>query len=237
MTLTTITLPLSTRLGLTATGLALAVSGLASCDSAGNEATAKPPPSPTPSTAIAPIDTTTWTTYSSSQYDFKVGHPPDWSEVPASRDWTWETDATAAIGPALDDFRSPDGTVRVSVWSVPLDRDERVNESIPYIEAWVEDYCVRSHNTPCSGIDDRGVDLCLERRDCHPGLLVPFKEDVQAFFSAGIYDPTAMIVAAVWRPESGESVAPYGGSRRLLEAFLSTMEVWPASTLSATAEN
>ena len=53
---------------------------------------------------------------------------------------------------------------------------------------------------------------------------------MQAFFSAGIYDADAMTVVAVWRGESDSAVSPYGGAQRLLEAFLSTMEVWPAST-------
>ena len=66
--------------------------------------------------------------------------------------------------------------------------------------------------------------------DRHPGLLVPFENDVQAFFSGGIYAQDAMTVVAVWRAESSRHVARYGGSRRLLEAFLSTMEVWPSST-------
>ena len=87
-----------------------------------------------------------------------------------------------------------------------------------------------SGNSPCTGIADRAVELCLEKWDCHPGLLVPFENDVQAFFSGGIYAQDAMTVVAVWRAESSRHVARYGGSRRLLEAFLSTMEVWPSST-------
>jgi hypothetical protein len=39
-----------------------------------------------------------------------------------------------------------------------------------------------------------------------------------------------MTVVAVWRGESAPAVTPNGGSQRLLEAFLSTMAVWPAST-------
>ena len=174
-----------------------------------------------------PIDTTAWTTYTSSEYDFKVGHPPDWTETPASRDWKWKTDVADFLSPAHDAFYSADGTVRVSVWSVPLDPGTPVNESIANVEAWVEDYCENGGSAPCTGIDDRAVELCIERRDCHPALLVPFEEDVQAFLSGGIHDSKAMTVVVVWRPESDKSVAPYGGSQRLLEAFLSTMEVWP----------
>ena len=67
-----------------------------------------------------------------------------------------------------------------------------------YLQDWIENYCEESGNSPCSGIDDRAVELCLEKWDCHPGLLVPFKYDVQAFFSGGIYAQDAMTVVAVW---------------------------------------
>ncbi len=74
------------------------------------------------------------------------------------------------------------------------------------------------------------MDLCLERCDCHPGLLVPFGDDTQAFFTAGFYAQDAMTVVAVWHGESAPSTAAYGGSQRLLEGFLATMAVWPAWT-------
>ena len=96
--------------------------------------------------------------------------------------------------------------------------------------AWVEDYCRRSGDSPCDGIADRSIDLCLERRDCHPGLLVSFDNDVQAFFTGGIYSQTAMTIVAIWQNESAPAVAQYGGTQKLLEAFLATMQVWPAST-------
>ena len=166
----------------------------------------------------------------STQYDFTIGHPPDWTELPGDpgldlgvrRLWT-------SVSPAHEAFLSPDGHVRVSAWNAPLDAGTR-EESIPYLVEWVEDYCEESGNSPCTGIADRAVELCLEKWDCHPGLLVPFKDDVQAFFSGGIYAQDAMTVVAVWRRESSRFVASYGGSQRLLEAFLSTMEVWPSST-------
>jgi hypothetical protein len=196
--------------------------------------TAKPasaqPPSSTvpPSTAEEPIDTRTWTTYTSSQYGFKVGHPPNWNEIPARRAWESDTDAG---GPnrAYETFLSATGSVAVSAWNVPLDPGTSI-DSIADIEAWATQYCQASDSEPCSDINDRAVELCLEKWDCHPGLLVPFNYDVQAFFTGGIYDADAMTVVAVWRGESAPEVARYGGSQRLLEAFLSTMQVWPAST-------
>lgn len=176
-----------------------------------------------------PLPTGSWESYTSTRYDFSIGRPPAWTEEPAIRDWSWESDVADHLSPAHEAFLSRDGHVRLSVWNAPLDASTR-EESITYLVQWVEDYCEESGNSPCTGIADRAVELCLERRDCHPGLLVPFENDVQAFFSGGIYAQDAMTVVAVWRGESSPFVARYGGSRRLLEAFLSTMDVWPSTT-------
>jgi hypothetical protein len=186
-------------------------------------------PSSTPSASTDVLDTSAWVTYTSDRYDLQVGHPPGWTVIPSNRRWRFNVDAAVSMSPAQEAFWSAAGDVRVSVWSVPLDPGTRI-KSVADIVAWVENYCEASKNNPCAQIDDRAVELCLERRDCHPGLLVPFKEDVQAFFSGGIYDAKAMTVVAVWRPDSGPSVARFGGAQRLLEAFLSTMQVWPSST-------
>jgi len=128
----------------------------------------------------------------------------------------------------MERFIAPDGNVGVSARSVPLAPGTAVADR-PGLEAWVETYCPETGNAPCSGIHERAVPLCLERRDCHPGVMVPFDDDVQAFFTAGIYDADKMNVVAVWSGESQPGVAPYGGAHRLLEAFLSTMSVWPES--------
>jgi hypothetical protein len=178
---------------------------------------------------LPPLQTGSWEAYTSTRYDFSIGHPPAWSEEPAIRDWSPERDVADHLSPAHEAFTSRDGHVRLSVWKAPLDAGTR-EESIPYLVSWVEDYCLESGNSPCTGIADRAVELCLEKWDCHPGLLVPFENDVQAFFSGGLHAQDAMTVVAVWRGESSPFVARYGGSRRLLEAFLSTMEVWPATT-------
>jgi len=225
------------RVAAAGVGIAVTIALLAGTGLVGNRGTAEQapagPPSSTvsPSTAIEPGDTKTWTTYTSDQYGFRVGHPPDWTVIPASRGWRSDVDTADWLSSAHDTFQSPGGDVLVSVWNVPLDSGTSI-DSIADIEAWVETYCEESSNTPCAGIDDRAVELCLENRDCHPGLLVPFANDVQAFFDGGNDSDEAgpMTVLAVWRPESHRSTAPYGGSQRLLEAFLSTMQVWPAST-------
>ena len=191
-------------------------------------------PSPTVTPGDAPIDTTSWTTYQSERYSFAIGHPPDWTVTPADHDWTLEADADDWLSTGQDMFTSPDGHVRVSAWAVPVDADQEMwvdspAESWANVAAWVEDYC-QAAGTPCEGVIDRAVPLCLERRDCHPGLLVPFPEDVQAFFTNGGAGAD-MVVVAIWRGRSSPAVASYGGSQRLLEGFLATMCVWPADAL------
>lgn len=214
----------------------LAVAGVATFYAFGPGANlgSRPTPSPTlqqtqapsPTATASPIDTTRWETYESDRYGFIIGHPSDWTVEPANHDWTLTADADNWLSTGQEVFRPPSGDIRVSAWSVPVDRGT-TPETRADVEAWVEAYCQASGN-PCTGIRDRGVPLCVERRDCHPGLLVPFTSDVQAFFEGGIY-PDSMVVVVVWWGETEPAVAPYGGSRRLLEAFLSTMAVWPES--------
>jgi hypothetical protein len=196
-----------------------------------NPATETPTPSQSvpasTSPAINPLDARDWTTYTSSQYGFTIGHPSDWLVDPATRAWAFDSDAgdTQPHSPGADHLTSPDRQVRVSAWSVPLDGVPIDTESA--FQAWIEAYCDRTANTPCTGIAERAVPLCLERRDCHYALLVPFRDDVQAFFSGGIYDADAMTVVAVWRGSTDPQTGRYGGSQALLQRFLATMQVFP----------
>jgi hypothetical protein len=195
-----------------------------------------PTPSPStqqsqaPSASATPnpsaIDVTSWTTYQSDRYGFSIGHPSDWTEFPADHDWTLDADGPNWLSTGQEVFKAPGNTIRVSAWSIPVDRSA-MPETTEAVEAWIVSYCNASINAPCDQIHARAVPLCVERRDCHPGLLVPFTDDVQAFFTGGIYGDT-MVVVAVWWGESQPAVAPYGGARRLLEAFLSTMHVCEA---------
>lgn len=183
----------------------------------------QPASSPLPSTARS---TASPDTYASSQYAFTIVHPPGWNTDAADRAWSWEVDARDWRSPAHETFFSADHDIRVSAWSVPINPGTPA-ESATDLEAWVEDYCHRSGNSPCTGITDRAVELCQEQWNCTSGVLVPFKEDVQAFFRGGRYDSEAMTIVAVWRPESDPSPAPYGGSRKLLERFLAPMGIRP----------
>ncbi len=180
------------------------------------------------------LDTSTWTTYSSARYTFgndpTIGHPADWVVRPSDHDWTFDSDGLDPASTGLESFTNPEDTVRVSAWNVPRAPSEgemygaTASDGWRNVEPWVQSYCERTGDTPCTGIHQRAVPLCLENRDCHPGLLVPFQNDVQAFFTNG-GKGAPMTVVAVWRGPTDPTTAPYGGSRQLLEAFLSTMDV------------
>jgi hypothetical protein len=188
---------------------------------------ASPSPTQTPSSGIPTFTPRLgWTTYTSSQYGFSVSHPNDWNVDPADRAWNLDTDASDWLSPAMDDFTAPTGDVRVSVWSVPVDPDIFGFDRAA-VEAWVAQYCSKTGSQSCDGILDQTIRLCLEVRDCHPGVLVASPDrEVQAFFAGGIYSGQ-MVVVTVWRGETDPVLAPYGGGRRLIESFLAPMCVWP----------
>ncbi len=178
---------------------------------------------------LAALDTSAWTSYSSARYDLELAYPPDWSVEPAERDWTWEEDASSLESASRENFDSPDGTIRVSVWSAPLEPATGSGSKVDILQ-WVQAYCEQGPSGPCSEIGDRALDLCLEEFDCHPmkGVLVPFTFDAQAFVTGSPFGADTVTVVAVWRNPQETLTAPYLKSQRLLEAFLSTMDVWVA---------
>jgi hypothetical protein len=168
-------------------------------------------------TGDGPIDTTDWPMYESERYGFSIGHPPGWTVTTADRDWTLAADGADWLSPAQERFTSPDEEIRVSAWSVPTD----TAETLEGVEDWIGTYCEEA-TTPCFDIPERAQQLCNEGLNCHPGLLVTFKEEVNAFFTGGDYGGQ-MVVVVVWRPS--DLADEYGGPQRLLEGFLATMDV------------
>ena len=152
-------------------------------------------PSPRPSlqpavTEIPPIDTRSWTTYTSDRYDLQVGPSRGLDlRFRPSRSWRSDADVANHLSRAHEAFASPLSDVRVSVWAAPLATGTSI-ESVADIEAWVQAYCEASGNTPCTGIHDRAVQLCLEKRDCHPGLLVAFETMCRRSSAPGSTTPT-----------------------------------------------
>jgi hypothetical protein len=187
-------------------------------------ATMSPTPSPslsTPSSSPEPLDTTGWIPYTSERYGSQLAYPPGWTVVPADHTWTWDGDATNPLSTAEDVFISLDASVRVSVWTVPL--ATAIDESWPANEAWAIDYCTRSGHADCADIHARVVPMCIERRDCHAGVIVAFDDRVEFFGHGGVLG-TGMTIVSL-RPLHAAAVASLGGPQRLLEGFLSTMGV------------
>jgi hypothetical protein len=180
----------------------------------------QPTPSPTivpttaPSTTAAaqqspPIDTSTWTIYSSVRNVLSIKHPANWTEEPSDHDWTLARDA-AWPNSAAEKFVSPDGQVAVAAWSVAVQPGAD-------LEAWIATYCPLN-TTPCTGIHDRAVPVTAVP-DGQQGLLISFESDAQAFFLKG----NRIWVVATWRGQFDPAVQSYGGARRLLEAFAGTL--------------
>ena len=178
-------------------------------------------PSTTASPTVSPIDTTDWNTYESERYGFSIGYPPGWIVQPADHDWTLAGDARERESSAQEAFVLPNEIV-VGAWSVALDPGTTLEASAD-VETWVEQYC-EAALFDCDRYQAQ-VPLCLEAQDCHPGLLVPLRQGVHAFVADG---QDRVLVVAIWRVDGDPSVQQFGGARRLLQAFLSTMGVCPA---------
>lgn len=169
------------------------------------------PSAPAPSSALAPIDTADWTTYESDLYGFIIGHPPGWTERPADHAWSLAADADF-LNSATEGFRAPGSTILVTAWSVRVDPAAA--------QDWIASTYCPATTSPCDRLGVLSVPVAL---DGHPGTLVHFLEDTQAFVPVG----DRMYIVAVWEPETDIRTAPYGGATRLLEGFLSTMHLLP----------
>jgi hypothetical protein len=176
---------------------------------------AVPPPSPSGSAATGPLDTSSWQTYTSTRYGFTIGHPADWVVRPSRHDYVFPADAKICCPPpATENIHTPIDDVGMSIWSVALAAGTTA-------DAWIRAYCqVEDAESPCTALQGSTVPASM---DGHAGRLVLFKGDTQAFIPVG----DRMYVVACWRPENDPSVAPFGGARRLVEAYLSTMRLLP----------
>lgn len=215
---------MSLRLSAAALIAIIAVAGVVAFNMLGNGGVeTRPTPLPTtlpsatsapaavPSPTRGPLDTSTWVPYTSTRYGISIDHPAEFTERPADRDWTFEADAANWLSTAQESFVRTDGQVRVSAWSVAV-------ETGTSVEAWMQAYCLKN-TAPCTGIVDQAIPVYAEPRDRHPGLLVAFADDVQAFF----LNVDRIYVVACWRPDDHPSVARYGGSIRLVEAMALSM--------------
>ena len=189
-----------------------------------------PSPSPTPSVTPVPsptltasanlLDTATWTTYVSNRYGFSIGHPAGWTVVPADHDWTFAADVDWLSTGAEAFLTAVDQGIRMTAWSVAI-------EPGTTLDAWLQAYCpltmVSSDDkaADCPAVIDQASAATI---DGHDGLLVPFPKDTQAFFQVG----DRLYAVAIWRPETHPSVVRYSGTRRLVEAVISTMRLLPA---------
>jgi hypothetical protein len=214
-------MPASTRLAATIVLVAILGSGLAlylnQAPGPGTNPTPNPSPSPSaqPSTAGSVIDTGNWISYTSERYGFDIKRPPNWNENPSSRAWNL---ADAATFPAVgtEDFTYQPAEnlgVRVSAWSVAVAPGTSLG-------TWLESYCVMQGKA-CPGVLSIALPITM---DGHPAssLAGPTEDSrVVALVNDRVYIVTA------WRPDNDPSVAEFGGGRKLVEAYVSTMTLRP----------
>jgi hypothetical protein len=180
----------------------------------------QPPPLASPSTSPLPtqagLDTSNWISYSSERYGFDIKRPPNWNENPASRAWQL-ADAAQFPAPGTEDFTyqpAEDLGVRVSAWSFAVAPGTSLGP-------WIETYCVVQGKS-CPGALSTALPITM---DGHPASsLAGPTEDSRVF--ALINDRIYIVTA--WRPDNDPSVAEFGGGRRLVEAYVSTMTLRPS---------
>jgi hypothetical protein len=181
-------------------------------------ATPAAPPSPSPSPPAAGLDTVDWISFTSERYGFDVKRPPEFTETPATSSWDL-ADADTFPAPGTEDFYfagAGDGLgVRVSAWSF-------VVEPGTTLESFVQTYCVASAGTSCATRMDAALPVTTLDGDEGVSLAGP-NLDSQVFV---LVDDRVYMVAA-WRTDNDPSVAPFGGGRRLVEAFASTLTLRP----------
>lgn len=185
--------------------------------------TASPSPSPTP----APLDTSAWTTYVSDRYGFSIAYPADWLADSADHDWTFAADVDWLSTGAEAFFTSVNEGIRMTAWSVATEPGTTLDE-------WLQAYCPLTMVNTDDKASDCPATIAQQRpatMDGHAGVLVVFPTDTQAFFQVG----DRLYVVAVWRPETDPSVARYSGTRRLVEAAISTMRLLPAGPAPSAA--
>jgi hypothetical protein len=175
------------------------------------------PSQPAASGSIALFSDGSLTTDSSTRYGFSIAHPADWTETHSDHVWTLPADVDwKSTAPEL--FMAPGDAVRVTAWSVPVSPGTTA-------DSWLQSYCPLN-TTPCSGLGPLTVPVTM---DGHPGSLVRFKDDTQAFVVVG----NRLYVVAVWEPDTDPRTAPYGGAVQLLKDYLSTVRLLPGGPVEA----
>ena len=103
----------------------------------------------------------------------------------------------------------------MTAWSVDMDG------TAP--DEWIADYCSWAYQgNSCTEFEDAALPVQM---DGHAGWLVQNDDETQAFIPVD----GRMYSILLGRAEDDPNVLPYGGARRLLEAFLSTVRLEPAA--------
>ena len=153
-------------------------------------------------------DTTAWVAYTSNRYGFDISHPADWTERPATGDWTMAEDGANFLSGHAEGFMSPDFTTYASAFAVDLPDGEPSDE-------WITAYQAPSS----SGCKDVGLEPAASEPgtvDGRPATISHSCQDSMAFVVIG--DRIYVFVLSHQLLDSLE-----GSREPLLRAFVSTV--------------
>ena len=131
-------------------------------------------------------------------YGYSTALPPGWHlDHAATRPFDPATDT--AIDPRLpsvDTFVNEEGSVAVGMFEVAQGTGVEWNASRAEYERWAERLCQAMDDAPCAGVAGRSTLMCEGNlADCRTALIVPFDDDVFAYFKGNQ-------VAVVWHGET-----------------------------------
>ena len=175
------------------------------------------------------LDTANWTPYTSSRYGYRIAYPPtDWTAIPGDHDWTFENDIDAFSSTAPDRFETQ-GTgeglgIRLSIWTDNLEPGTTQQD-------WISTYCAAAYP---AGSCTEPTNLVSEVMPGGPYRILGWNNPAGEPMAAFVRDETIYILA-IWRSKDDPSVRPWGGSQRLLQAFITTITLPGVPSLESPA--
>ena len=193
----------------------------------GGPASASPTHSAAPTSSAAaspaPIETSTWTGFSSLRHGYRINYPSDWTIKPATAPWPQGSDAPSPPNPVLDVFTSPgpDGPLFVVV-SQPLPEGVSANA---WLTAYEQAGAARFPAVCWPAVADmETVTVDGQQAWIHGDPTCGFTEAV-AIAGGRVYE--------LWGNPNRSAASGLGGGqafdRALFDAFLSTVHFDPGS--------
>ena len=196
---------------------------------------ASPGDSPSASPAAVAPDSTGWTPFTSTVYDYTLSYPQGWSATPAER--THQAgDTPERASTYSDEFGSVEADFAFGVFRLPAGNGADL-ASVDGLKAFAVTYCEAQSGLQggpdCDTFADRAVSVCLPAGGdpCTTAIVLPSENKDPGEEGTYAFVPDAsgtnVIVVVAYRGEGWPGAEPYGGTSGLLTSVLETMDVTP----------